>query len=341
MVNIFEFATSELSQDAMIAWTLEQFNSEKEEMKQVGLTFLNYLIRDKRQFSSEEIKTLKVELQKYRIDVLIKIHLINGKEIMVIIEDKTYTSESNNQISRYKKILTGKNPDAEKIYTVYYKTGIEFNLYNKYAESDIILIERKDIVDIFGKLYELAIGMEEDYLIKSYYEYIKELDKSCQYINHCPLDWTAGQVVGFANYLHKELEDVSASWENNEKGGSVTLFSDLTDTEKALIYSDDSLNKDYKTYNIYKQVEFKFKNNRFSRAIMQYRLSDKNHEIITPQTRYAFLEQLEKKKVLNGMKRWGRAGGKSCSLLAKEINGKKDNIKSWEDLKEEIVGFFS
>lgn len=344
MINIFDYATSELTQDAMIAWTLENIKSEKDTMKKVGLYFLNSLLKSKLNLNNfNKIASFNLSLQKYNIDILVKITLTNDDTIYLIIEDKTFSSEHNNQISKYKNKLKKDNPNAV-IFTIYYKTGVEFNIKSKFEKRDVLVFNRKNILSSFKKLNEISKDMEENYLISSYYNYVKQIERQYSEYKQKEVNiWSVEDVIGFVNELHKNINRVYASWENNQSGGSVTLYSGLKEFEiNALFIDNNFIKKKLDFYDLYKQVEFKFNSNKIlSRIILQYRLSTGNNDKkIKSKIRYSFIEEMEKMDSLKYMKRMGRSGGKSCSLLGKEINLEEENKILKKHLKNEIIKFF-
>lgn len=151
MNNIFDYATGELSQDAFICWLVNWFNDDtKPRLKELSKRLIHSLIDDEkyviktvdiiRQFSR------KVDEKAVKIDVLV----IVNNTVAIIIEDKTFTSEHDDQIDRYKSGLDslvlkegklqmddGKQFAIQSIKTVYWKTGYVY-------DGDIIAGEKAD-----------------------------------------------------------------------------------------------------------------------------------------------------------------------------------------------------
>ena len=94
--NLFTYATSELSQDAILAWTINNINGSDELLKKLGLQLLSKMIGQ-----PIEIERIKVFRQILNIDLLAEFEF-DGKQQILIIEDKTGTSEHDNQIQKYK-----------------------------------------------------------------------------------------------------------------------------------------------------------------------------------------------------------------------------------------------
>lgn len=161
MNNVFKFATGELSQDAFICWFFNWFKEgDNPKLKQLVCDFCKEKL-DIPNLSSVDIHrqfSRKVEKDKQSLSVKIDVLIILNKEIAVIIEDKTFTSEHSNQINRYEEGLRilqeqddeGKlriEDDAYKIseiMSVYWKTGFFYDcdecvVADKKVNSDCLL----------------------------------------------------------------------------------------------------------------------------------------------------------------------------------------------------------
>lgn len=147
--NIFDYATSELSQDAFICWCVNWFNDDsRPALKEMAIKLLKKFSGaatiDKldifKQFSRNV--TIKENEISLKIDVLL---IVNGS-IAVIIEDKTYTGEHDNQIKRYKdglEYLASKADEKDfygvkDIRTVFLKTGFMYD-NDKCVKADVVI----------------------------------------------------------------------------------------------------------------------------------------------------------------------------------------------------------
>ena len=147
--NLFTYATSELSQDAFICWCANWHNDDsKPKLRELSHRFISLLSDIK------EISSVAVYRQFNKIDVL----LVVNDTTAIIVEDKTFTSEHDNQISKYNQILHkllgksgfleigGNRHKISDIKSVYLKTG---NLYPEDEANanldDVIIIIEKDI----------------------------------------------------------------------------------------------------------------------------------------------------------------------------------------------------
>lgn len=205
--NLFNFATSELSQDAFFCWSLNWL-AVKEDTEdpyyKYGKAMLDLFLGNnkkdeytdvliKKQFvvkqENGENNNKNTRNKKGIIDIL-ALFKIEGKTHALIIEDKTHTSE-HDQLAMYKKNLPPtleksndaeikpyKDLSSENIYTAYIKTGI---MYSK----DIFMKNTVNTVVDFDRLYSLlkAYSPESKEPIISdifldYYHYLEETQES-------------------------------------------------------------------------------------------------------------------------------------------------------------------
>jgi hypothetical protein len=170
--NIFNYATSELSQDAFIAWLLswsnKEYKTENKQLHQLGLDFLQSLLA-KQNIVISEISNLEIKTQFYKIDVFVSFQMDN-RHYGVIIEDKVHTIDHNNQLERYINKIKELNSKTV-IVPVYFKTGYQHcykdvikNKYHPYTIKDFI-----EVLDN-GKNIKNAV-------LSSYYQYILEKEK--------------------------------------------------------------------------------------------------------------------------------------------------------------------
>ncbi len=178
--NLFDFATSELSQDAFFCWSLNWL-SLKEDTEdpyyKYGKAMLDLFLGEHKKDSYKEVKVLK---QFNRIDVLVLFKDNQDNQYALIIEDKTNTSEHNEQIKKYKEKLNEelskrqdikyKNLAENQIYTTYVKTGIMYT-DDKYKDiKSIVVVDINNLYDVISK----HVGLCKSDIIFDYYEYIKK-----------------------------------------------------------------------------------------------------------------------------------------------------------------------
>ena len=123
--NLFKWATKELSQDAILAWLLND--------DEIGYDLIKDMCPS---LKSVDFEIENITTQKYSIDVLVELSLLGTSEkIAVIIEDKTDTYIHDHQMLRYiKKISEDKKNYSQVIY-VLFKTGYIYQWEKEHYSS--------------------------------------------------------------------------------------------------------------------------------------------------------------------------------------------------------------
>lgn len=139
--NIFSFATKELSQDAVICWILNWIKYPESNLH--GLSKELFQLLGVGEIDVHQEITIKQQLNK--ADIVIALH---GQKQIVIIEDKVYSSEHDNQIEEYAKHFRELNNQKDllknntgvpySIKTVYFKTGYYYDI-DKMVVADVTI----------------------------------------------------------------------------------------------------------------------------------------------------------------------------------------------------------
>lgn len=116
--NLFEFAPRELSQDAVFCYILDCFNCP--EKRQLAVDFLELI-----GFPDVGlIDSVRIKRQEDRIDIKAEVRYACGARRFLIMEDKVYTSEHDNQLQRYRAATLKREKCApEDILGLYFKIG--------------------------------------------------------------------------------------------------------------------------------------------------------------------------------------------------------------------------
>lgn len=128
--NLFKHATSELSQDAFLAWMCEWADEVHAEhpsgMHKVGRAFIAWL-HEKHGVPVPDYATVEVKLQYLHIDVLVILRSSTSGAHYVLIEDKIHTTDHADQIGGYLNALREKEgiTEAVQILPVYFKSSLE------------------------------------------------------------------------------------------------------------------------------------------------------------------------------------------------------------------------
>ena len=210
--NIFSFATSELSQDAMFAylikWADPKNMSIDKEMCQLGQSFLELLT------SSEKliINSVEVGRQWRNIDIWVEIN----QDTILIIEDKTNTSIHDNQLDRYREIIEEeyKGKRNKQLFT-YVKTGNEPKVVlEEIKKKGYKTINRAQILTVL-KTYK-----GNNPIVLNYKDSLQVLEDSTNsYINSAIDKWNGDAWQGFYMEIEKHRHDIQWGYVPNPSGG--------------------------------------------------------------------------------------------------------------------------
>ena len=212
--NIFNYATSELSQDAFIAWLLswsnKEYKTENKQLHQLGLDFLQSLLA-KQNIVISEISNLEIKTQFYKIDVFVSFQMDN-KHYGVIIEDKVHTIDHNNQLERYINKIKELNKETV-IVPVYFKTGYQVN-HASIIENGYHHYTVKDLLNVLT--HEKVLQLNNDVLTQ-YHSYIlgKEIEfddaekDASLYLTASLSEWRWWTCVRF---FHDYKQHFNAGW---------------------------------------------------------------------------------------------------------------------------------
>lgn len=219
--NIFDYATSELSQDAFICylltWGKEKYKKAFPREYDLAHKFLKKCGIDEK----EEIITVRRQVE--HVDVL-----IGTTKHILIIEDKTYTNEHDDQIVRYVKNMRSHDErftSDKKIKVCYLKTGDYVRSYkssneNVLPQNDCCSLRRKDMLELLEPNRDCNLIFENFYRRLDNIEWrIKNCDEA-EIRTWCKEKWF--------DYLSSALSghDFNIGWVNNARGGFYACYFD-------------------------------------------------------------------------------------------------------------------
>jgi len=213
--NLFNYATSELSQDAFICWLLEWANPQHREadreLNQCALKFVDALFDKGNKKVPSQIDRVEIQQQHKNIDVM----CIVNKRYAILIEDKVATVNHSNQLVRYLKDLAEEYP-REKIIPIYLKT-IEQGDYSDVKEKEFGVFLRKDFLNV------LESYRGQNPILLDYRGYLQDISREVEAYLTKPIDdWGYYQWMGFYLRLQDELRPTgNSSWDYvpNPSGG--------------------------------------------------------------------------------------------------------------------------
>lgn len=233
--NLFDYATGELTNDAIICWMLDWANSENKIYKNLSQDLI-------RLFTEKEdlvVKSVNIKRQYKNIDIIVE---VNDSDL-IVIEDKVNTSHHSNQLIRYTKII--ENLEEYKDYNhhfIYFKVGNECK-YNGVEEAGYKRITRENILNIINRYKDL-----ENNLLNDYIDYLenKELIFNKYKVENNINKWEWGTWEGYYNNLQiqKDIEELCWHYVSNQSGGFLGFFWNWND----LKYIKDNKEIDYKLF---------------------------------------------------------------------------------------------
>ena len=216
--NIFDIATKELSQDAFITWLLAFADNDNQQYdKELNLCakeFVSMLIKKQIPNFNEPILTVEAGRQWENIDVWAE---VNGK-YLIIIEDKTISSEHSNQLERYKEIAEKwcSENKYETPICIYLKSGNDsVNIFNAIKEKGFAIFDRTDFITLLNNHKEIKNNIFIDF-----YERMINLEKLSTDFENKPLDeWNGNDWQGFFKLIETKINILKWHYVNNPNGG--------------------------------------------------------------------------------------------------------------------------
>lgn len=238
MKNLFDFATKELSQDAMICWLVSNYdNKENQALKELAYKFISFI--SGKNYAVGEIKHLNILQQANNMDVIIDIwetekanyQDTSTSDYVIVIEDKTTSSAHDDQLLNYGKKADEWESDNKIIRKVFYKSNylswkdvVEINKYifkdkefknieyNDWALKHSYVWNHADIEN-YNKLYNKAWQVYDidsicgffkdkvidDEIVNFYIKHINEIRKELLEINENTIDWNFRNWKCFVN----------------------------------------------------------------------------------------------------------------------------------------------
>ncbi len=214
--NIFDYATSELSQDAFITWLIQwakrEYISIDKKLHNCALSFVKSLIGESQDY---QIKNIEAGRQWNNIDIWAKVN----DDYFIVIEDKKGTKEHSDQLNRYSQIAKEyyKNSDIE-VKLVYFKME-EQGKYTKIKDAGFLSFGRNKMLNILKNYFQSTETEFQNDIISDYYENLKSLDKKINSYRTLPIDkWNWYSWQGFYSELQKHIEGTWAEVPNAAGG---------------------------------------------------------------------------------------------------------------------------
>lgn len=227
--NIFNYATSELSQDAFICWLLQwasaEFKYVDPNLNECGTKFIDALFSRAGKTKPAKIASIEVKKQVESIDVFVLLKEDCGNTHAIIIEDKTDSKHHSKQLERYYKIVRDKFKIPEKnIIPIYLKTGDQSS-YSFVKECGFFEFLRNDFLSILreGK----SSGVNNN-IFDNFLAYLEKKEHAVnRFRNEHISIWAKNNNrawSGFFNELIKELKTGDWEYVPNQSNGFMCFW---------------------------------------------------------------------------------------------------------------------
>lgn len=230
MPNIFDYATSELSQDAMIAWLMACANADDPAMREVGQAFIQFLIRRPLRTIDRAVIAKDGQPSRYdgeglvsdvplvttrrkNIDVYCSAK-VDGRLVSFVIENKTGTTDHSNQLERYRQAVQSDDIDEHYLKLIYLKTGMPFE--DELSRADEAGYCHVGIHDLNSFLNSEKAQATSSDLLQQYRERIAELANEQE---EAERDWNMGWGPiqrAFAEKLQDATTSANNSWATHD-----------------------------------------------------------------------------------------------------------------------------
>ncbi|MEX2374482.1 MAG: PD-(D/E)XK nuclease family protein, partial [Dehalococcoidia bacterium] len=201
--NIFTHATSELSQDAVLAWLLSWADAKSaehdQELARLGRGFLELLFR-RHDVSCPPSPEVVVEAQADRMDVRAD---VDGR-YCILIEDKVGTVQHSDQLRTYiNAVLSSGKYDRDNILPIYVQTH-EQCVYDKVESARFKPVRRSDLLELFGEYRER--GGKSDIAL-DFLDHLHGLERAFTAFRTTPVHdrWSSKAWTGFMAELRGSL----------------------------------------------------------------------------------------------------------------------------------------
>lgn len=216
--NIFNYATSELSQDALICWILSWSNPDAisldKSLHELSRRLLQaFFAKHEKEFPT--IEEFKIERQYKNIDIL----AIINKKIAIPIEDKRNSREHSDQLTRYMQILLNDEYSIENCLPIYLQTG-EQGDFKKIMDAGFKPFLRAELLNVLKSNANIKNNILSDYI-----EYLEEVEKQVQSFNYLKQaewgkdEWGGYPGQGFFTYLQNKVGAGEWNYVSNPIGG--------------------------------------------------------------------------------------------------------------------------
>ncbi|MFJ7970248.1 PD-(D/E)XK nuclease family protein [Psychrobacillus sp. NPDC096389] len=211
--NLFQFATSELSQDAFLCWLMswseQPYRTLDRPLHEAAMEFIA-VIFNVHNIPVPVIETIIIKRQFKSLDIL----AIINDTYAILIEDKTYTKNHSNQLLRYRDAIKIEYPTLIQL-PIYYKITDQSH-YQSVINAGYVPFKRIMMLRILINGINKGI---KNTIFLDYYRHLQKLEESYS-ANRTKrvAEWDAYAWQGFYQEIQKEID---GDWDyvSNRSGG--------------------------------------------------------------------------------------------------------------------------
>ena len=232
--NLFEIATSELSQDSFITWLLnwaDESNKNDVYLNETAEQFITSILSIAQITEIPEVKKVEAGRQWANIDIWVDVN----EKYFIVIEDKKDSCEHGEQLVKYRNIVDKHYKNSREIILIYLKTGNESqNSLDKIKEKGWYCYNRSDFLQV------LKTSKSQNSILADYTEYLDRIEQDTNsFVNYSQLkNWKASE--GLFIWLQKNIDDWSDwNYVPNANGGFLGFwyyFTACKDNSKRELY---------------------------------------------------------------------------------------------------------
>ncbi|WP_234400678.1 PD-(D/E)XK nuclease family protein [Virgibacillus senegalensis] len=211
--NLFQFATSELSQDAFLcwltAWSDQAYRSLNRPLHDAGVEFISEIFHV-HDIPAPVTDSIEIIRQFKSLDIL----AIINDTYAILIEDKTYTKNHSNQLQRYRDAIQEAYPHLIQL-PIYYKIADQSH-YRSVVDAGYVPFKRPMMLTILKNGVDKGI---DNTIFLDYYRHLQNLDDNVSSFRTKPLkEWDDHAWQGFYQEIQKEI-DGDWGYVHNRSGG--------------------------------------------------------------------------------------------------------------------------
>lgn len=232
---LFDYATSELSQDAffawLLAWTDKKYTGPEHDL---AISFLKTVFkRDRQGLSLPSDISIRVWRQYHHIDVFCA---INDGEFAVIFEDKVNAQQHDNQLEHYLENILGEKR-YKHVVGIYCKTGDQSD-YSAIEDLGYVVMNRLALIKLFDTAEGVA-ACNTNKIIADFACHLRGIDKltngyRTDAVKTWDENWNAWK--GFYMALQDNLRGGSWDYVPNPAGGFMGFWRHWHEVQGGHVY---------------------------------------------------------------------------------------------------------